>query len=275
MILIDYSKKLLLIYFLFIVSISVYGQSISVCSWNLKDFGNSKNDKEMEFIANTLRDFDVIAIQEVVAGNGGAQAVARLHDILDRKGTSWDYSISDPTSGSAYTTERYAYIWKASKLKKIGDAWLDKKFNQEIDREPFFIRLSVDGKSFTLVSFHAITKSKQPETEIKYFKFFPETYPNDNLIFCGDFNLPQSHTVFNPLKKIGYVSSLQDVKTSLRQKCINGDCMASEFDNFFYDQTKVEMVGTGIIPFFKTFSDLGQARLISDHVPIYFEFMIN
>jgi len=275
MILIDYSKKLLLIYFLFIVSISVYGQSISVCSWNLKDFGNSKNDKEMEFIANTLRDFDVIAIQEVVAGNGGAQAVARLHDILDRKGTSWDYSISDPTSGSAYTTERYAYIWKASKLKKIGDAWLDKKFNQEIDREPFFIRLSVDGKSFTLVSFHAITKSKQPETEIKYFKFFPETYPNDNLIFCGDFNLPQSHTVFNPLKKIGYVSSLQDVKTSLRQKCINGDCMASEFDNFFYDQTKVKMVGTGIIPFFKTFSDLGQARLISDHVPIYFEFTIN
>lgn len=125
MILIDYSKKLLLIFFLFIVSISVYGQSISVCSWNLKNFGKSKNDQEIEFIANTIRDFDVIAIQEVVAGYGGAQAVARLHDILNRKGSNWDYSISDPTSSSAYKTERYAYIWKTNKLKKVGDTWLE------------------------------------------------------------------------------------------------------------------------------------------------------
>ena len=195
------SKRAILIVFLLLITFSGYGQSISVGSWNLKDFGNSKNDQEMEFIANTIRDFDVI-IQEVVAGNGGAQAVARLHDILNRKGLNWDYSISDPTSGSAYTTERYAYIWKTSRLEKIGDTWLDQKFNQEINREPFFIRLSIDGNIFTLVNFHAITKSKQPETEIKYFKFFPESYTNDNLIFCGDFNLPQSHTVFNPLRKM-------------------------------------------------------------------------
>lgn len=125
------------------------------------------------------------------------------------------------------------------------------------------------------MNFHAITKSMQPETEIKYFKFFPQIYSDDNLIFCGDFNLPQSHTVFNPLRKMGYTSSLQGVKTSLKQKCINGECMASEFDNFFYDQRKIEFVAAGVIPFFKSFSDLSEARLISDHVPIYFGFALN
>jgi deoxyribonuclease-1-like protein len=268
------SRRIILIVLLCVFTLSGYGQSITVCSWNLKDFGRSKNNQEIEFIANTIKDFDVVAIQEVVAGYGGAQAVARLHDALNRKGTDWDYSISEPTSGSSYKTERYAYIWKTSKLKKIGDAWLERKFNLEIDREPFFIRFSVNEKAFTLVNFHAITKSKQPETEIKYFRFFPESYPEDNLIFLGDFNLPQSHTVFNPLRKMGFVPSLEGVKTSLKRKCVNSDCMASEFDNFFFNQSTIVMVGSGIIPFFKTFSDLSEARLISDHVPIYFEFTI-
>jgi len=270
------SRKVILIVLLFIISISSYGQStISVCSWNLLNFGKTKSDKEIEFIANTVSAFDVIAIQEVVAGYGGAQAVARLHDELNRKGAKWDYSVSEPTVSSPHKTERYAFIWKTSKLRKVGDAWLEEKYNKEIDREPFFIRLNSNGKTFTLVNFHAITKSKQPETEIKYFKFFPQSYPDDNLIFCGDFNLPQSHTVFNPLRKMGYASSLEGVKTSLRQKCINGDCMASEFDNFFYNQARAQFVASGIIPFFKAFSDLKKARSISDHVPIYFEFTLN
>lgn len=271
-----HSKRILSILLLLIITFSVYGQSaISVCSWNIRAFGKTKSDQDIEFIANTVKGFDVIAIQEVVAGYGGAQAVARLHDELNRKGAKWDYSISDPTISSAYKTERYAFIWKTSKLKKVGNAWLETKYSKVIDREPYFIRLNSNGKVFTLVNFHAITKSKQPETEIKYFKFFPQSYPDDNLIFCGDFNVPQSHTVFNPLRKMGYVSSLVGVKTSLKQRCINDDCLASEFDNFFYQPTKVKLITAGIIPFFETFSDLKEARLISDHVPIYFEFMIN
>jgi hypothetical protein len=33
---------------------------------------------------------------KVVAGYGGAQAVARLTNELNRQGSSWDYVISDP-----------------------------------------------------------------------------------------------------------------------------------------------------------------------------------
>src|SRR5690606_28066421 len=162
----------------------------------------------------------------------------RLADALNRKGSKWDYAISEPTSSSAYKTERYAYIWKTQKLRKVGETWLEKKYHQEIDREPYYIRLEQNGKHFTLVNFHAITKSKQPETEVKYFKFLPELYSKDNLIFCGDFNLPQQHSVFNPIKKMGYQPILKNQKTSLKISCKDGECLASEFDNIFYHSLK-------------------------------------
>jgi deoxyribonuclease-1-like protein len=251
-------------------------QTITVCSWNLMDFGKTKSDAEIEFIANTVKNYDIVLIQEVVAKDpGGARAVARLNDALNRKGAKWDYRVSDPTSGeSSYKRERYAYLWKTSKVTLKGKPWLEIKYTVEIDREPFYATFKSGTKEFTLVNFHAITKSKQPETEVKYFKYLPEEYPDLTLIFCGDFNLPQKHTVFNPLKKMGYKPLLFDQKTSLKQKCINDDCLASEFDNFFYNSDKIQKSGGGVIYFYKSFTDFKEARKVSDHVPIYFNFQV-
>jgi len=250
---------------------------IKICSWNLMDFGKSKSDTEIEFIANTIKDYDIVLIQEVVAKDpGGAQAVGRLGEALNRKGAKWEYRISDPTSGeNSYKKERYAFLWKSSKVRLVGKPWLEIKYEAEINREPFFATFKVLGKEFTLANFHAITKNMQPETEVKYFKNLPQEYPTLNLLFCGDFNLPQSHTVFNPLKKMGYKPALINQKTSLKQTCINDDCLASEFDNIFYNSAKITVVSAGIIPFYKSFDDLKEARKISDHVPIFFRFSLN
>lgn len=185
---------------------SITFSQVKLLSWNVENLGSSKTEEEIVFIANTIKDYDVVALQEIVAGDGGAQAVAKLADKLNRKRSKWDYIVSDPTSGNSYKTERYAFLWKTSKVKKIGDAWLEKKYHLEIDRETYYCTFEYNRKQFTLVNFHAITKRKQPETEIKYFKFLPIQYPNLNLLFVGDFNCPQSHTVFNPLKKMGYKS---------------------------------------------------------------------
>lgn len=265
------------IYFLIIYFTWFLGFSqLKLLSWNIENIGKSKSNQEIVFIANTIRDFDIIAIQEVVAGYGGAQAVARLADELNRTGAKWDYVISEPTtSNSANKKERYAYIWKTNKIKKIGSAWLEKKYHLEIDREPYFCTFQYQNKQFTVVNFHAITKSKQPETEIKFFKFLPAEYPTLNLIFAGDFNCPQSHTVFNPLKKMGFTSILVNQKTSLKKECYNNDCLASEFDNMYYNRVKVFVKNSGVIPFYKKFNSLKEARKISDHIPIWAEIVLN
>ncbi|WP_316823509.1 endonuclease/exonuclease/phosphatase family protein [Pedobacter gandavensis] len=251
------------------------GQSVRVGSWNLKDFGQSKTDENILFIANVVKRFDVIAIQEVVAGYGGPKAVIRLAEALNKTGESWEYSFSHGTSSDRYSKERYAFMWKSKKLKKVGEAWLEKKYQLEVEREPYFGKFQLGKKTFTLVSFHAKPKSKQPETEIKYLKFLPELHPKETLIFCGDFNLPQSHSVFNPLRNMGYTSAMTNQKTSLKQKVVKGESLASEYDNFFYHQNQLKVISTGIVPFYTQFEELKDARKISDHVPVYLEFSLN
>ena len=104
-------KRIILVFLLFL-SLNAVSQktAISLVSWNIRDFGKTKNSDELEKIAEIVGDTDILAIQEVVAGYGGAQAVAKLSDILNRKGSKWDYVISNPTKSSKYVTERYAFI---------------------------------------------------------------------------------------------------------------------------------------------------------------------
>ena len=216
-----------------------------------------------------LKDFDIIAIQEVVAGEGGIEAVERLYNALLNYDKSWDYSVSEPTFSSANKTERYAFLWRSNKVTLKGDAWLDEKYKLEVDREPYFASFIFKKMHFTLVNFHAITKSRQPETEVKYFRYFPEEYPRLNLILCGDFNLPESHSVFNPLKKMGYEPALTGQKTSLRDRCLSDGCLASELDNFFLRSSEFQIIDRGVIHFYNDFPDFQEARKISDHVPVY------
>lgn len=262
-------KRLFFLFTFLAFTFSLYGQTVTICSWNVRNFGKTKTDEHFAIMSKILKNVDVVAIQEVVSGYGGTQAVARLAEELNTTGTKWDYTVSLPTISSAYKTERYAFLWKTDKIKKVGESWLEQKFRLVIEREPFYSRFKVDNNEFTLVNFHAITKSKQPETEIKYFKFLPVSYPKENLIFCGDFNLPQSHTVFNPLKKMGYAAALINQKTSLKQKCNWGDCLASEYDNFFYRADKFAFLEAGIIPFYEKFEHFSDAKILSDHVPVY------
>ena len=263
-------KLLLFLFLCFNFSIA----QVKLLSWNIENLGKSKSTETINYIASIINNYDVVAIQEVVAGFGGTQSVAALVDQLNRMGHKWDYVVSNPTISSAYKTERYAYLWKTSVIKKKGIAWLEKKYSIEIDRESYYCTFSHNGKAFTLVNFHAITKSKQPETEIKYFKYLPMQYPELNLIFLGDFNCPQSHTVFNPLRKMKYKPSFVGQKTSLKRVCKNNNCLASEFDNIWFNTNSIQFFSSNVIHFYKDFENLDSAREVSDHIPISLIFKV-
>lgn len=257
-------------FFLFLHLISL--SQVKLVSWNIENLGDSKSDSTLRYITQQLKNFDIVALQEVVVSPAGSQTVAKIADMLNRTGSKWDYVVSDPTSSSAYKTERYAYLWQTARVKLVGKPWLEKKFAQEIDREPYYATFMFSNKSFTVVNFHAITKKMQPETEIKYFKFLPEQYPNLNLLFVGDFNCPETHTVFNPFKKMGYRPVFINQKTTLRNTCLDDDCLASPFDNIFYQVNKIKIKEKGVKMFHRDFASLKAAQKISDHLPIWIMF---
>ena len=253
---------------------------VSVCSWNIANLGKSKNDAEIAFMANTLKGYDAIAIVEVVAGPGGEEAVERLAGKLSTSTKQrWGYSVSGiTTSANAGERERYAFIWKIDKLKLVGKPWLEEKFNKKLGREPFLITFKSGEKSFTLAAFHAVPEEKHPEEEIPYLASLVDEYPKLNLIFCGDFNCPQSNeTAFGHLADLGFVSSLKGQKTSMRQKCDGKGtaCLANEFDNFFYKPAKISPGRSEAILFYEKCNSYQEARLISDHVPVMFQFSLN
>ncbi len=263
-------RNIFILAFIFLAR-NVCCQTLSICSWNLKDFGSTKSNVEIAFIAETIRNFDIILIQEVVAIDpGGAQAVAQLADVLNRKGAKWDYRISDPTISSSYKTERYAFLCKTSKVSMVGKPWLEKVYQVEIDREPYYATFQIQSTLFTLANFHAIKRDNHPEREVKYFWKLPSQYPALNIIFCGDFNLFETDSVFDQLRNLGYTSLFENQKTTLKQDCTTNDCLESRFDNCFYLTSKVLIIEKGVIPFFKSFSNFQEARHLSDHVPIYF-----
>ena len=96
-----------------------------------------------------------------------------------------------------------------------------------------------------------------------------------NLVFAGDFNCPQSHSVFDPLKKMSFPPILKNQKTSLKTKPKGTDCLASEYDNMFYKTSSIKFLKSDVVLFYKKFISLKEARKISDHLPIWFEFSLN
>lgn len=245
--------------------------TIHLISWNIRDLGKTKNQKELEQIATIIKDADIIAIQEVVAGFGGAQAVAKLSDILNRKGTDWDYVISNPTHSPRYMTERYAYIWKTKYIKIKTRGRLLKELDDEVDREPFLIDFYINRKKFTILNFHSRPYSKNPKPEIEVLTKFVSDSLKTPLILVGDFNTNANDAIFSSFKKSGYNTATTDKKTTLKRSCVSGSYVNYIIDNIFYSKD-INKIKGGVIDFVKGCDELTKARKLSDHLPVYLKF---
>ena len=247
---------------------------ISLISWNIRDFGKTKNTSELEKIAEIVRDTDILAIQEVVAGYGGAQAVAKLSDILNRKGAQWDYVISNPTNSPKYATERYAFIWKTKNIKIKNRGWLLDELNPTVDREPFLLDFYLNKQKFTIINFHSRPYNKNPESEIEALSNFVVDSLGTPLIIAGDFNVDEKEPVFNHLKSKGYKATITNQKTTLKRTCKRGEYLNYAIDNIFYS-IDVKKNDGGVIDFVKLCNRIEQARKLSDHLPVFIKFKVN
>ena len=267
-------NKIILIFLLFVQNVLLSQiDTIKLVSWNIRDLGQTKNTEELEQIADVIRHVDIVAIQEVVAGYGGAQAVARLSDILNRKGDKWDYIISDPTNSPPYMTERYAFIWKTKYIKIKNRGRLLKELDTELDREPLLIDFYINRKKITIINFHSRPFKKDPKPEIKNLSTYIIDSLQTPLILTGDFNTNENHNVFLSLKNKGFKSTVQDTKTTLKWSCTGGNYLNYAIDNIFYSEKILKIKGK-VIDFVKLCDHLNEARKLSDHLPVYLEFQL-
>ena len=253
-------------------------EKIKLLTWNIQDLGKTKDESEVMQISKIIKNYDVIAIQEVVAKDPkGVQTVAKIADNLNRMGNKWDYRVSNPTkSSSPQASERYAFIWKTSSVKMIGRPFLDNELQNVCEREPFIGKFkSVKATTpFYLVNFHSIPHNKMPEQEIIYFKDYQQRLETDLVFICGDFNLTEDHVVWNDFYKIGFESAVQNTKTTLKRSCKDGNYLNHPIDNIYFDRDVISKVHANKIDFVNSCDRLDVARGISDHLPVFLEFSI-
>lgn len=282
-------------YFLFFISIfftciqsNCYGlqkknltnnTTLKIIIWNIQDLGGTKNDEEIVVIAKILKEYDLVALQEVVAKDpAGAKAVARIADALNRLGSNWEYSISNATnSSSSYVSERYAFLWKTAKIRLLKKAFLDKELEDSIEREPYIglFECKQNNAWFYAVNMHARTFNKHPEMEISNFKAYPKRFQTDRFIILGDFNLNEKHTVWNPLYKMGFKSALINQPTTLKRTCVDGNYLNYPIDNIYYNTKYFTKQKANAIDFVKECNNLAKARKISDHLPVVSELLFH
>lgn len=252
-------------------------ERIKIMTWNIQNLGRTKSDSVLLEISKIISKSDVVAIQEVVAKDPkGAQAVAKIAELLNRMGSKWDYVISNPThSPSAYSSERYAYIWQTSKLKLTKKAFLDKELENICVREPyvalFTLRKFEGRKSFYLINFHARKYSDNPKEEIINLIDYPERLGSNNVIVLGDFNLNEGHAVWNEFYKRGFEVALKNTPTTLKRRCSNNNYQNYPIDNFYIRSKDFIIKRSSTIDFVNDCDSLKKKRRMSDHLPVLVE----
>lgn len=246
-------------------------------SWNLANFGRSKGSEELEIMGQILRDVDIVAGQEVSVSEAGAQAVAKLDDVLNRKGAKWDYIISDRTEPKNPGVERYAFFWKTAKIRtNHDDGRLIASLQEVIDREPYSMKFTMGTRSVTAFSIHAVPIAKNPIHEVEALAKSVEFQRSGNMILSGDFNLAAKDT--DPLlKPVGFTSYIHE-ETSLGNKVKpNGNYRSHQYDNV-YTKGDIGVCTSGVIDFparfFSPVTDekLKEIKKVSDHLPVYIVF---
>ena len=236
-------------------------QTITLATFNIQNLGRDKPDQP-RLAAEIIKQFDVVAIQEVMNYGGGAKGLDAVNKIVEELGDGWaSVACTEPngtesaTSGAVHTFEFYAFIYNTTKVQLVGTARLwDEAANpvgdladqeRQFDREPFIASFkAVNGNlDFTVISLHAAAPSKSwRDDEIRRLKHVYETVqaedPNQNDVFLlGDFNTPVNKSEWGDLKGLSTMTHIltKNDKTTLNKSA--GKLSQNQYDTIWYQSS--------------------------------------
>lgn len=254
-------------------------QTILIASFNIQAFGESKmNDPwVMERIVAILREFDIVAIQEVRAKD--QTLMTRLMQLVNAQGARYDYLLG-PRLGRTVSKEQYAYVYDTNRVITSPDASYTIQDEQDLlHREPLVARFvtkvppNVRPFSFSLVNMHTDpdeVKDEMPvmHTVLKSIREFEYLYAQeDDVLLMGDLNA--SPRQFGPLAQVpGLYWIIDKEPTNTIRKSV--------YDNIIFDRGLTnEYTGrSGVLDMTQMFGcKTEEALKISDHLPIWAEFV--
>lgn len=256
---------------------------LKLAAWNIRSLSDrSRNDNELQKIAQTLIDYDLIAIIEV----RDERVLKRVQQILSASGAEYGYLMSDPVGqvGSTYK-ERYAFLYYKGLVRVVKDGELYPDAADGVDdfvRDPYWATFRAGRFDFSVIASHVVWGDSVAKRRAEVMAL-AEVYryvqaangAEDDILLVGDFNREPSDTVaYRPLMAIPSMTHL----FRLPQKSHIRD--SSLYDNIFFQTNFVtEYLGRSGIDKFDE-ADFGNddsaANLaVSDHRPVWALFRID
>ena len=136
------------------------GGTVRIASFNIQVFGESKLAKPqvMQILAQVVRRFDVVAIQEVRATT--QDVMPRFLQLINAEGGSYDFVIG-PRLGRTSSKEQYAFIYNRASIELVpGSVYTVDDPDDRLHREPLVAGFTVRGPppaqafTFTLIDIH-------------------------------------------------------------------------------------------------------------------------
>ena len=160
----------------------------SVGAWNIQIFGKTKmqNIPVMNGIEDVIRDYDIIAIQEIRDISGSV--INRLEDI-----NGYDIIYSERL-GRSKSKEQYAILYRPSVAQVLGVTTYPDE-DDVFEREPYLAHMQLGNYSFVMIVIHV--KPLDAVNEINYLEDvmkYGRTYFGDADVFImGDLNMDCSY----------------------------------------------------------------------------------
>jgi deoxyribonuclease-1-like protein len=253
--------------------------SIRLASFNIQVFGESKlNDPDaMQVIVAILRNFDVVAIQEIRAVS--QDIMPQLVQMLNADGHQYDYAIG-PRLGRSSSKEQYAFVFDTQTIE------IDRYQLYTVDdpddllhREPLVGWFRARGPSpeqaftFSLATIHTDPDETNQELDVLDDVFFKvrddPRRSEDDVLLVGDFNARASN-----MRQLGLVRGLARVVSG---ETPTNTAHNAQYDNILFDEKATsEFTGRGgVFDFLRDYNlTLEQAKRISDHMPVWAEFSV-
>jgi endonuclease/exonuclease/phosphatase family metal-dependent hydrolase len=253
------------------------GETIKIASFNIQVFGQSKLSKPlvMEILARLVRQFDVVAIQEIRSID--QDVMPQFVEIINAADRNYDFVIG-PRIGDTNSKEQYAFVFDRQTIE------VDRSFTYTVNdpdnllhREPLVGWFRARGPNaeeaftFTLINVHTdpdLVASEMSVMDDVYRVVRDDGRNEDDVIILGDFNADDAH-----LGELGQVPgitwAIAGIPTNVHR--------TQQYDNIiFHSQATREFVGRGGVVDFMRDYNLGadEAAEVSDHLPVWAEFSI-
>jgi len=254
--------------------------TIKVGAFNLQVFGTTKasNPEVMGVLSKVIRNYDVIAVQEI--RDSSQTALPALRDAVNSMGSpAYDYVVSERL-GRTTSKEQYAYLYNTQTVQVMGTPYVYPDSNDIFQREPYVAEFKVKNGNFDFV---LITIHTDPDTATQEINDLPKVVDDaksryqgeGDFILMGDLNADCSYFNANsqsPLRSSDYYWIIENsVDTTTKST----DCT---YDRIIITNPAItDYTGnSGVFRFDSVYNLTYENTIaVSDHYPVYASFWSN